>query len=321
MSAPERRPAAILYVELRNFTRLSETLEAPQVLQLANEFFSFTGKHIGERGGRAPARSCCRLRSCGRSAPRSRRWAPRNCRRSSSRAGRRSRSTASYSTPGWTLLNAQGFAHRLRERFGGMGARDAELAVEDEGRHRRNPEPAHLFFQCGDFLRISLQRPARNPAALRNLLQHFGIADVLGLFEVGAEKVLDHRLAGALALSELDQAVRSEGARRARHALERELDTLPASFRGEAGVELAAPLDRAEFRLAVLRARHPALRYLGGQLKGQVANAHLRFVTQKHERLFKAPLADVAPRANDIGNHLDAQRLSHYRFFAGIVQR
>ena len=52
MSAPERRPAATLYVELRNFTRLSETLEAAQVLQLANEFFSFTGKHIGERGGR-----------------------------------------------------------------------------------------------------------------------------------------------------------------------------------------------------------------------------------------------------------------------------
>src|SRR5437879_3639736 len=52
MSAPERRPAAILYVELRNFTRLSETLEAPQVLQLANEFFSFTGKHLGARGGR-----------------------------------------------------------------------------------------------------------------------------------------------------------------------------------------------------------------------------------------------------------------------------
>src|SRR6267378_3272532 len=52
MSAPERRPAATLYVELRNFTRLSETLEAAQVLQLANEFFSFTGKHIRDRGGR-----------------------------------------------------------------------------------------------------------------------------------------------------------------------------------------------------------------------------------------------------------------------------
>src|SRR5438270_13855394 len=52
MPAPDRRPAATLYVELRNFTRLSETLEAPQVLQLANEFFSFTGKHIRDRGGR-----------------------------------------------------------------------------------------------------------------------------------------------------------------------------------------------------------------------------------------------------------------------------
>src|SRR3989442_909804 len=50
MPAPERCPAAILYVELRNFTPLSETLEAQQVLQLANEFFSFTGKHIKDRG-------------------------------------------------------------------------------------------------------------------------------------------------------------------------------------------------------------------------------------------------------------------------------
>jgi adenylate cyclase len=52
MSAPERRPAAILYVELRNFTRLSETLEAPQVLELANQFFAFTHGHITGRGGR-----------------------------------------------------------------------------------------------------------------------------------------------------------------------------------------------------------------------------------------------------------------------------
>src|SRR5207245_2928364 len=52
MSAHERRPAAILSGRLRNFSRLAETLEAPQVLQRANEFFSFMGKHIGERGGR-----------------------------------------------------------------------------------------------------------------------------------------------------------------------------------------------------------------------------------------------------------------------------
>src|SRR5439155_1719006 len=146
-------------------------------------------------------------------------------------------------------------------------------------------------------------------------------AEVSAFFEVGAEKVVDHRQADALALSELDQAVRSEGVGRAHHARERELDALALTLRGNARIELPPTLDRTEFRLAILRARHPALRHLGIQLEGPVANAHLRFVAQKRERFFKAPLADVAPRANDVGNHLDGQGLSHYCFFAGIVQR
>lgn len=37
----ERRTAAIMYAELRNFTRLSEVLPPEKVLELANEFFSF----------------------------------------------------------------------------------------------------------------------------------------------------------------------------------------------------------------------------------------------------------------------------------------
>src|SRR5258708_39478419 len=37
---PERRQAAILYAELRNFTRLSEMLAPDKVLELANDFFS-----------------------------------------------------------------------------------------------------------------------------------------------------------------------------------------------------------------------------------------------------------------------------------------
>jgi class 3 adenylate cyclase len=48
---PVRRRAAILYAELRNFTRLSEVLEPAKVLQLANEFFTLAAKHvIAERG-------------------------------------------------------------------------------------------------------------------------------------------------------------------------------------------------------------------------------------------------------------------------------
>jgi len=48
---PVRRRAAILYAELRNFTRLSEVLEPAKVLQLANEFFTLAAKYvIAERG-------------------------------------------------------------------------------------------------------------------------------------------------------------------------------------------------------------------------------------------------------------------------------
>ncbi|MBV9191285.1 MAG: adenylate/guanylate cyclase domain-containing response regulator, partial [Betaproteobacteria bacterium] len=39
-SKPERREAALINVELRNFTRLSEMLPPEKVLDLANEFFS-----------------------------------------------------------------------------------------------------------------------------------------------------------------------------------------------------------------------------------------------------------------------------------------
>ena len=42
----ERRPAALLYAELRNFTRLSEALQPDKVLELANEFFSLASRSV-----------------------------------------------------------------------------------------------------------------------------------------------------------------------------------------------------------------------------------------------------------------------------------
>lgn len=39
-SSPERRLAAVMYAELRNFTRLSEVLQPDRVLALTNEFFA-----------------------------------------------------------------------------------------------------------------------------------------------------------------------------------------------------------------------------------------------------------------------------------------
>jgi adenylate cyclase len=48
----ERRPAAIVQAELRNFTRMSEMLEASRVLALANEFFSLAGRLVREQSGK-----------------------------------------------------------------------------------------------------------------------------------------------------------------------------------------------------------------------------------------------------------------------------
>jgi class 3 adenylate cyclase len=49
---PERRAAAVLYAELRNFTRLSEVLQPEKVLELANEFFSLAARAIKENTGK-----------------------------------------------------------------------------------------------------------------------------------------------------------------------------------------------------------------------------------------------------------------------------
>ena len=52
-SAPERRSVAILYAELRNFTRLSEVLQPDKVLGLANEFFALAARAVTGNSGKA----------------------------------------------------------------------------------------------------------------------------------------------------------------------------------------------------------------------------------------------------------------------------
>ena len=54
-STPERREAAILYAELRNFTRLSEVLPPEKVLELANDFFSLTAIAVTANSGKVLA--------------------------------------------------------------------------------------------------------------------------------------------------------------------------------------------------------------------------------------------------------------------------
>jgi class 3 adenylate cyclase len=54
-STPERREAAIVYAELRNFTRLSEILPPEKVLELANDFFSLAAIAVTANSGKVLA--------------------------------------------------------------------------------------------------------------------------------------------------------------------------------------------------------------------------------------------------------------------------
>jgi class 3 adenylate cyclase len=48
----ERLQAAILFAELRNFTRLSEVLDPAKVLGLANDFFNHAARAVAAHGGK-----------------------------------------------------------------------------------------------------------------------------------------------------------------------------------------------------------------------------------------------------------------------------
>jgi class 3 adenylate cyclase len=50
-SAVERFNAVVLFAELRGFTRMSDVLDAPLVLLLANDFFSLVADVVGSQGG------------------------------------------------------------------------------------------------------------------------------------------------------------------------------------------------------------------------------------------------------------------------------
>lgn len=49
--ATERSPAIVLFVELRNFTRMSEMLEPQKVLDLASRFFALAADAVESNGG------------------------------------------------------------------------------------------------------------------------------------------------------------------------------------------------------------------------------------------------------------------------------
>ncbi len=218
---PERREAAILNAELRNFTRLSEVLPPEKVLELANEFFSLcamtvtanagkvlsvqndmlvgafaTGGHkefaakalksaqdlqrefgtLGEQWKKdygLPAAISAALHVgeavFGMAGPIAHQQfvAFGDCVSVTERLVHRARSgevvlsldfMKALGTSAATLGADElpNLVDRRSKRRGRLRARDAELALEDEGWHRRDAEVAHARLALGDGLRVGL---------------------------------------------------------------------------------------------------------------------------------------------------------------------
>ncbi len=130
------------------------------------------------------------------------------------------------------------------------------------------------------------------------------VADVAALLEIGAEQRFDQRIRLAVQGRVADQAVRVAGVRRAPDAVEGEGDVLASARRGDRRIDAAGMGRIAELGGEIVGPRHAALRHVGVELEGAPGDRHGEVRTLL-ERASEAPLADEAPRADDVGDDVD----------------
>jgi len=99
-----------------------------------------------------------------------------------------------------------------------------------------------------------------------------------------------------------------------RDAVEGKRDAHGGAGRRHPRVDLRRALRSAELAFEVRPARDARLRQVGIELERMPANRRpARGIVgrQPGERLHEPPLADVAPRTHDVGDHVDLERFGH----------
>jgi hypothetical protein len=93
--------------------------------------------------------------------------------------------------------------------------------------------------------------------------------------------------------------------------VEGEGDAFGFSDRNHPGVEIQGALPASELLRAVLPAAHPFLRH--GRVKLEGEPAHFDLPIKGGDGLLQPPLADVAPRADHIGDYVNVYDHRHPR--------
>ena len=209
-------------------------------------------------------------------------------------------------TPGRAPAAAARRAARPRRRSGGRarrtarrGCRSAPRAPRRRGRRRRTPRPRARRAPA------AASRPTSVASRTRIVL----VAERLALGEVRAHEALLHRVLAAVRGRQVDQAVGVEAVAAAR-AVEVVLEPLARRQLGHLRVGLLGLLDAHAVLGREVLGR--GVRALGrrARVELEAAPGQLDLVTVREllERVLEATLADVAPRAHDVGPDLDGHR-------------
>ncbi len=208
-------------------------------------------------------------------------------------------------------------AEHLHEHVGILRARDRPSAIDDVRRHGRDAGVVGLL-QHRRHLRgagVTFEElhdlVAVEPDVGRAVGEHVGIADVEPVDEVGLQQpLLEGRLRDRTRrLGEPQQPVGEQrvGPQGAVHP---ELDAGLVRHRGDAIDDRLCLLRAAELARVGLGDRHRGTRRRPGiELERAVHHVDVELAIELGERPFEPTFADVAPRTDDVGPDLDAQRL------------
>src|SRR3954470_9757960 len=207
-----------------------------------------------------------------------------------------------------------GLLQRLQEDLGGLRARDAVLAPEDEERDAADADLGRRALVGAHRVRVALTVEhladllGREPRLHGEALQRVAVADRLALAEVRAHEPLHGRVAEPVLRSEVDEAVRVEGVAAARLG-----EVVGEAVLGGEGGDLGLPARGLLHRHAVLLGEplgRLALgdgRRLGVELEAVPEDGDVVAVLEPCERCLEAALADVAPGAHDVRPDVDGE--------------
>lgn len=195
-----------------------------------------------------------------------------------------------------------------------MRSRDREAAIEDKKRYAGNPAICGGGRRLLDEFKVVLARKIpphvfRIQAARGSGVdKRFVIGEVRAFREKGVENIFDDRRPLARFLGPMDDAVNVDRVRLPLDFLEMKLDAFfLAEFR-DALMRGAEALITTEFAREIIFARHAFARYL--RIEKIRAPVNFGFdIRPQFERGFETPLAEVTPRADDVGDDIDHDTL------------